>query len=443
VLAVVVGAACACPGTSLAEPPVTEFRPPAGATTALLTQPAELLPAPRGLSLADVEQMALAMNPSLARAAAAVGAARGNWVQVGLPPNPSVGYEGQQLGSGGRAEQHGVLFSQEIVRGGKLELNRAVAGREIAIAEQQLAIQQFRVLTDVRVAFQQALVAEEQIKLSETLVHLSDEGARTVDILHRAKEVGRADVLQAQLETESARILLTNAHNRHAAAWRRLSAVVGDPSLAPTPLAGDAAELPPVLDFESSLERLRATSPEVAEAVMRVERARAVLARACAETTPNVNFQGLVNWQDNGIGGDPDGGVAVTVPLPVFNKNQGAIRQAQQELVVARRALDVLELDLRSRLAGAFERFSNARNQVERYRTVILPAARESLELTLKLYEAGEANYVTYLTAQRTYSQTALNYLDAVQNLRVAHAEIDGFLLTGSLQSEAAAATGP
>jgi outer membrane protein, heavy metal efflux system len=56
------------------------------------------------LTLADLEQIALQTNPSIARQAALVGAARGNWVQVGLPPNPSAGYLGQQLGSGGRAE---------------------------------------------------------------------------------------------------------------------------------------------------------------------------------------------------------------------------------------------------------------------------------------------------------------------------------------------------
>ena len=52
------------------------------------------------LSLPDLEKMALASNPSVARASAMVGAARGHWIQVGLPPNPSIGYDGQQLGIG-------------------------------------------------------------------------------------------------------------------------------------------------------------------------------------------------------------------------------------------------------------------------------------------------------------------------------------------------------
>lgn len=75
----------------------------------------EVLPAvaPSAITLADAESWALANNPSISRASALVGAARGNWVQVGLPPNPTAGYEGQQLGSGGRAQQQGITFSQE------------------------------------------------------------------------------------------------------------------------------------------------------------------------------------------------------------------------------------------------------------------------------------------------------------------------------------------
>ncbi len=61
--------------------------------------PPEQLPpveAAPGLTMLDLETMALQSNPSITRMAALVGAARGKWVQSGLPPNPSVGYEGQQ-----------------------------------------------------------------------------------------------------------------------------------------------------------------------------------------------------------------------------------------------------------------------------------------------------------------------------------------------------------
>src|SRR6476619_6344293 len=148
-----------------------------------LKLPAEVLPQPepKRLSLSAVEQMALSSNPSLSRAAALIDASRGTWQQVGLQRNPSVGYEGQQLGSGGLAEQHGVLFEQEIVRPGKLRLNREVASQDVSIAEQNLTAQRMRVLTDVRIAFYQTLVAQKQIQLADEIVRISREGSQAAD----------------------------------------------------------------------------------------------------------------------------------------------------------------------------------------------------------------------------------------------------------------------
>lgn len=390
---------------------------------------------PAGLALSDLELLALARNPSLRRMAALVGAARGNALQAGLPPNPSVGYEGQQLGSGGLAEQHGVLFSQEIIRGGKLRLSRAVADRERMRREQDLLTQELRVLTDVRICYFQALLAQRQIEVANSLTSISEEGARTVEQLFDAEEVSRADVLQAELEVENSHIISQNARNRQLAAWQELAAVVGDPTLAPQELAGDPAAPSPSLDYQNELTRILSSSPEIASAMVEIERANVMLQRARVEPVSNVNVEGLVNWRDNGIGGKPDGGLAVSVPIPVFNRNQGAIAQANHELMAARQALNELELSLQKKLASTFEQYANNRNQTERYRAMILPSAEESLALTRKMYAAGEANYTALLTSQRTYSQTQLNYLEAVRALRIAEAEIEGMLLSGSLDN--------
>ncbi len=98
-----------------------------------------------GYRLEQLEQIALMNNPSIARMAALVNAARGNAIQVGLPPNPETGYSGQQLGSQGRAEQHGVVLNQEFVVREKLRLNRAVAYAEVRRLENDFAAQRQRV----------------------------------------------------------------------------------------------------------------------------------------------------------------------------------------------------------------------------------------------------------------------------------------------------------
>lgn len=395
-----------------------------------------------GVTLEELERLAFSFNPSLQRAAAMVGAARGNWVQVGLSPNPSVGYEGQQLGSGGLAEQHGVLFSQEIVRGGKLQLNRAIAGNDQMRLEQELAAQQQRVLTDVRVAYYQVLLAQKQIEVTRNLINISQEGLKSVEALFQAQEVGKSDVLQAQLEIENAQILSQNAFNRHDAAWKSLTAIIGQPLLERQNVLGDPTSPPQEINFDDALMRLLSSSPEMAAAETAVSRARAAVERERVEPIPNVTVQGLVNWQDNGAGGKPDGGVAVSVPIPVFNQNQGGVARAQQEFIAASRAVEQLQLDLQNRLAPTFERYANARNQVVRYQDTILPTAQESLDLTRLTYTAGETTYIALLTAQRTYSQTQLGYLESIRTLRIAEIQIDGLLLSGSLESSPSGSSG-
>jgi outer membrane protein, heavy metal efflux system len=386
-------------------------------------------------TLADFEGLALSGNPAVARSAALVQAARGNWVQVGLKPNPTVGYEGQQLGSGGLAEQHGVFAEQEFIRGGKLRLNREVAGQEVARAERELAAAQQRVLTDVRVAYYDVLVAQQQEQLAAELLRIAEAGVTTSEALLRAQEVGRQDVLQAQIEVENARILAINARNRRGAAWQQLVTVIGHPHMPIHRLEGDPASELPVLEFHAILERLLTGSPEIAASIADVERARWALERARVEAVPNVTVQGMVNVIDNGIGGKPDGNLVIGVPLPLWNKNQGGVIQAQGEVAAAERAVQQRELDLQNRLGPVFERYSNASNQVRRYQEVILPASRESYDLTRLSYEAGEVGFVNLLTAQRTFSQTRLNYLESLRELRTSAAQLEGFLLSGSLES--------
>lgn len=220
-------------------PSTAQDRKAAEATTAAFQPPSnfvdrpqvEVLPKADGqllaaaLTLEELENMALLSNPSIARAASVLQAARGNWVQVGLAPNPQVGYEGQQIGSGGRAEQDGVFVGQEFVRGGKWQLNRHISQQDIARAAHELKAQRQRVITDVRVLFYQVLIAQQQVQLTEELANIAAQGVEVAESLFKQREVGRVDVLQSKLEVQNANILRQNARNRRLAAWRALATV--------------------------------------------------------------------------------------------------------------------------------------------------------------------------------------------------------------------------
>ena len=394
-----------------------------------------------GMTLAQLEEIAQRCNPTLAQAAARVQAAHGQYVQSGLYPNPIVGYQGNQIGDSGRAGQQGAFVGQEVVTAGKLRLNRDIASQEIRQAEYALQAQRCRVLTDVRRTFYEVLVAQRSMELTAQLVDIGQQGVKTAEQLQKAKEAARTDILQARIEADSARILLDRARNRHAGAWRGLAAVVGDPTMQPVPLAGNLQDGMAEFTWDDTLNRLLAESPQLAGAQAGVARAQAALNRECAGRYPNVDLQAGAQYDNTTR--DSIANVSVGIPIPVFNRNQGNIRKAQAELTAAQQEVVRVRLALQQRLAVVFEQYATAQQQVEKYNRDILPNASESLKLVSSGYRQGEFSYLVLLTAQRTYFQTNLAYLDALRDLRAAGVTIEGNLLGDSLQTAEASEQSP
>src|SRR5205814_3609280 len=137
-----------------------------------------------------------------------------------------------------------------------------------------------------------------------------------------------------------------------------------------------------------------------------------------------------------------DGIVQLLLPLPLINRNQGAISQAMAELTAAERAINQVELDLQNRLAPVFERYSSSVFRVRRFREKILPSAERSLELVRRGYGAGELPFLNLLIAQQRYFQTNQSYLQSLLDLRTSAAQIEGLLLNNSLGSNPSSRVG-
>ena len=104
------------------------------------------------LTLDQIEQIALANNPTIISANAGANKAVGLQNQVGTRPNPTVGYSGNQIADEG-TDQHTIYFEQEFIRGKKLQLNRQVLSHTTNAQRLETEVQRHRVLTDVRIRF--------------------------------------------------------------------------------------------------------------------------------------------------------------------------------------------------------------------------------------------------------------------------------------------------
>lgn len=414
--------------------------------------PAEMVPAPlpdfgpldprevhqpaadeQGMTCDQMIDIALSNNPTVRQAGAALEAAQGTWVQVGLAPNPGIAYLGNEIGQSGRAGQQGAYFQQEFVRGGKLALNRDVAEREITIARQNFAAQRMRVVNDVRIHFYNTLIAQRTLEITQDMEAIGKRALGVADQLFNAQQVGKVDVLQARIESSNASIRVTSARNRLSASWRQLASVSAVPAMQPQKLVGNLDEDMPKFVWEEEIARILQESPELAASRTNVGRAAEALRRARVEPVPNITVQAGPQYD---VGSNHAiTNVSVLVPVPLFDYNQGNIRKAEAELRGARSAVARHELLLTSGLAMEFERYNNALVQYEQYREEIIPDARQALELVGNAYKQGETSFLVLLNAQRTYFFTVLAALDAQRDLWESAISIDGLLLKDSLQT--------
>jgi len=400
--------------------------------------PKELPPAPAdgstigpGMSLVDFQTLAIEHNPTLASARARIAAARGKQFQAGRYPNPAVGYHSTVMGNFGTAGMQGGYIAQKFITGGKLNLDQAIAGKGIDEAHFKFHAQERRVLNDVEIRYFEALAAQRRVELTKELARIGDDLVEATKKLLAGGLRTENDLLQAEIRANEAHILLDNSHNDLEGAWRRLAAVAGTPGLEVSSLAGHLETDLPNLGWEECQVNLFAAHPELNAARARSEGAKIAIERARREPIPNVDA--WVSVRHNYINGDDVANAQVGVPVPVFDRNRGNISAAESEWIAACKNIERIKLRLQDQLATAYRRYANARQQAERYSQRIVPRAERSLELVTNGYEMGQVDYLTLLTAQQTYVQVTLSYIDSLRELRTASAIIEGQLLTDSL----------
>jgi outer membrane protein, heavy metal efflux system len=386
---------------------------------------------PETLTLPEIEAMALENSPALGVDGARVHAAYGRQLQASLYPNPVLGYHANEVGNLGTAGAQGGFIRQKIVTGDKIRLDTAVARNGVQAAEYRFETQRRRVINDVRTRFYGVLVAQRRVKLTQELSGVGDKFAESSRNLLKAKQATENDLLQAEIEAESAHILSDNAKNELTESLRRLAAAAGVKQLESKSFSGNLQEETPNFDWQNSYATVLGTSPELDAARATVDRARTAVQRARREVIPDVDV--FVSVRHHDVTSDDVANIKIGIPIPIFDRNQGNIQQARAQLIAAEHTVQRIELDLQDRLAVAYRRYTNARQQVQRYSQNILPRSKESLNLVKTGYDKQQVNFLTLLTAQRTYYKTSLAHLDAVWELRQAAITIEGQLLTGSL----------
>ncbi len=403
------------------------------------TSPSE----PKTITLEELQQMALQSNPTFAQAAANVQAAQGRKKQSGLYPNPTVGYQGEQIRGGSfQGGEEGFFVQQDIVLGGKLGLNRKIFDQELKQAETEAEEQKLRVVTNVRISYIQALAAQQTLELRQSLSKLADDAVETSNQLANVGQADAPDVLESEVEAQQAQLAVTLAEQNQQRVWKALAAVVGNPRLPLMRLEGKLEDTPPI-NAEELVEKIVNESPAVRIAEFGVRRAEAALAREKREPIPDLQLRGGMEQNGellSGPGGRAVGlqGFAdVGVRIPLFNRNQGNIATAKADAERARREVERVKLLLRERAASVVQNYTYSQTAVDRYKNQMLPRARKAYEMYSKKYQAMAAAYPQVLIAQRTLMQLEVSYLTALESFATSSLSLQSYLLTDGLESPA------
>ena len=391
------------------------------------------VPAPGSpLTMADLEQLALTHNPTLVQAATFIEAARGKALQAGLPFNPTAGITGENIGTAGRAGEW-TFFSlqQQIVTGGKLRLSRLKYEHEAELAEIQTHAQRLKVVNGLTAAYFDVLAAQRTVENHRRLAENAAEAETTTRQLVNVGQGNQQDLLQAEVEASQARVAVRNAETRLRQDWVHLATLVGVPDLPLQPLAGQLEPDGPAINRDEALARLLQESPELAFAVAKVQQDQTQLQRERREPIPNVTVRGGVGY--NYETRNPTAQVGLSLPVPVFDRNQGTVRQATADLARSQAEVTRVQLDLQRRFADAFTRYQTAREEVENFRTEALPKARKAVELYEEQLKARRAAFPQVLVARRTVYQLNEEYNKSLTQFRRAEVEVRGLLLVDGL----------
>lgn len=383
-----------------------------------------------GMTVEQFESLALGNNPTIAELVATTQKAAGFRTQVGLRANPSVGYNATQLADRG-TDQHTVFLSQTIITADKLALNRSVLNEALRAQLLQLEAQKYRVTTDIRIKFLDALAAQRRMELIQEFQSVSDKGLDFAEQRKKAEEGSQLEVVQAKVLKNEVDLKLQQAEVRFNAAWRELAALAGTPEMTPTYLQGQLPQNESPMDWSSVAATIVISSPEYQAAQTRVSQARANICRQEVQPIPNLDLQFGTGYDvatDNGLIN-----LQIGAPIPVFNKNQGNLSAARAEYVRASREVERIANAIKARLASAAGDFDASLAAVDKYASDILPNAQEGLKLAEFAYKAGETSYVQVLIAQRSFFDTNLQYIAAQALLGQARARVDGYVLTGAL----------
>lgn len=379
------------------------------------------------ITLETAIQRVLASSPDLAAAAEAVRAKEGDARQASLWPNPELIGEAENFGGTGDQEdfetaEYTVSLAQPIDVSGKIRWRATAADYERRMSGWDYETTRLDLITSTRKAFADLVAAQRKVDLTNELARLADSLASAVDARVQAGKVSPVEGTRIAVVKSAARAEALRAEQELSTARAVLSALWGDASL-PVGWAEEDSPAEAGLPPPEMLETLLAGAPEAArwsdEVALRG--AEFDLARATTFSDVTASF-GARRFAEN----DDYAFVAgLSVPLPVFDRNQGAIAAATSRRTETERRRAAFLARQRADFRAAYDAVRRAQISVRSLDGRIIPAAQSVFSATTVGYQAGKFSLIDLLDAQRTLFEAQVQGVEAKSELTKALSDLE------------------
>lgn len=384
------------------------------------------------LTLEEALALALAHSPELAASSWEVRRREGRALQADLLPNPELEAEVEDFAgtgtlSGFDASEATLLLAQRLETAGKRPKRARAARIGTDVAAWEHEARRLWIHSAVVRAFANVLAAQERVALTEELLGVARSSVEAVARLVSAGATPPVERTRAELEVGAVRVDLAVARRTLEAARAELAATWGSRRPGFERVAGELSRIvePPPAD---TLRAWLARNPVLLGWDREIERREAVLALEEARRIPDVTVAaGVRRLQEVD---DTALVVGFSVPIPVFDRNQGERAAARSDRNKARHERHAAEARLAAELEGAYQELSARYEEVAELRESILPRAAEAFEGVRRGYAQGLFRNVDVLDAQRRLFELRLREIEALRAYHAAGAELER--LTGT-----------
>ena len=362
------------------------------------------------LSLDDAVSLATRANPTIRAKEFEHQAVTANEITAGLRPNPTANFLAEQFGGASDASQTQYTFSvgQPVELGGKRQRRIDSAKAATRVTGHELEDVRRQIVFQVKKSFTDALAGRESLTLAEQNLEALDELERIQRFRVERGDISELELLRIQVQRFAFERDAADARQALKAAKIALRAVAGPDLIAEDfEVVGDLDFKDIALSQTDLYRRALANRPDLRAAEAAREKAQADirLARANAwwDVTPQVEYQR--------IGPDNTIGFGISVPIRIFDRNQGEIARSRAEAKRVEAAREAVAVQALVEVDTALAALRTEGAKLIVLRDTYLPKSKQARDTVEYAYRRGGASLLDYLDAQRTYRDTAAEYL--------------------------------